>query len=587
MNKWMEKFNHWKFDKKMTLFISLSIVITTMVILIVSTVSFVLIARNQSKNMAEEQLYSMASNYEATFTNYKELTYALVMDTSVQAYLNCDKSKKETYYSLATSARNTLVNATNVNANINFMVVINENSGDYIYKGDVSLYRSRFYDNYEDDYKNSKNMDDGSIRMSFNNIFSYYEEYALIIYYPIYSTKTIGKRIGLLCINIKDNNLAQIFTQHNEHYNSKINFIDQAGTVIAIADKNLIGTKVDYLDRLSGANGSFVKSGQLYTYQKIGQWKYYLVQIIPTAELAQNSIRVMVILVIVMIGMVGICLFLLRKLVAIAYKPLDNVVSKMEAVSNGQLEIRMNEENMGEDFKKLALGFNSMMEEIYILMEQVKFEQQQLQQIRLNALQAQIKPHFLYNTLDCIHWQAISDGNKEVSTMVKALASYYRICLSKGKDIITLDQEISHIENYLIIQNMRYDNIVESEINVKEEFLGVEIPKMTLQPLVENAIYHGIKIKDGNKGKVTITAERDKEDILIEVIDNGSGMTEEQIRALNNSISEVYETFGYGVRNVNKRIEIMFGKQYGLYFMKNNLSGITVQIRLPFQKNSD
>lgn len=581
MNKRLDWFNHWKFDKKMTLFISLSISITTIVILVVSTVSFVLTARNQSRNMAEEQLYSMASNYEAAFANYKELAFAIVMDTTIQSYLNSDKSKKDIYYSLANSARNTLLNTTNVNANINFIAVINENSGDYIYKGDVSLYTSRFYNNYEADYKNSKHMDSGSLRMSFNNVFSNNEEYSLNIYFPMYSTKKIGQEIGLLCINIKDINLMQIFIQDKKHYNSKINFIDQSGSIIAIADKDLIGTEVDYLNRLVNANGSFVKSGQLYIYQKIGQWNYYLVQIIPTAELAQNSIRVMMILVIVIIGMVGIWLVLSRKLVAIAYKPLDNVVSKMEAVSNGQLEIRMNEENAGEDFKKLALGFNSMMEEIYILMEQVKLEQQQLQQIRFNALQAQIKPHFLYNTLDCIHWQALADGNKEVSTLVKALASYYRICLSKGKDIITLSQEISHIENYLIIQNMRYDNIVESEINVKGEFLEVQIPKMTLQPLVENAIYHGIKIKDGHKGKIIIMAAKDKEDVIIEVTDSGSGMTEEQIGEINNSISEVDETFGYGVRNVNKRIEIMFGKQYGLHFIKNEVNGVTVQIRLP------
>ncbi len=584
MNKWMEKFNYWKFDKKMTLFISLSIVVTTMVILIVSTVSFVLIARNQSRDMAEEQLYSMASNYEAAFTNYKELSFALVMDYTIQSYLTTDKSKKQLYYNQANSARNTLLNATNVNSNINFIAVINENSKDYIYKGDISLYTSRFYNNYEEDYKNSQNMDNGSIRMSFNNVFSNNEEYSLTIYFPIYSTKKIGIRIGLLCINMKDNNLSQIFTQDNNHHNSKINFIDQTGTIIAIADKGRIGTKADYMNRLVMANGSFVKSGQLFIYQKIGQWNYYLVQIIPTEELAQNSIKVMMILVIVIIGMVGIWLLLSKKLVAIAYKPLNNVIGNMEAVSKGRLDIRMNEDNTGEDFKKLALGFNSMMEEIDILMEQVKLEQQQLQQIRFNALQAQIKPHFLYNTLDCIHWQAVADGNIEISTLVKALASYYRICLSKGKDIIPLSQELAHIENYLIIQNMRYDNIVESEINVKGELLEVEIPKVTLQPLVENAIYHGIKIKEGTKGKIKITAKKEREDVIIEIIDNGSGMTEEQIREINNSISEVDETFGYGVRNVNKRIEILFGKQYGLCFMSNEEKGITVQIRLPFGK---
>lgn len=583
MNKWMNNFKYWKFDKKMKIFISMSIIITTMVILIVSTVSFILIERNQSRQMAEEKLYSMAFDYEDDFSSYKELAIALVMDSTIQNYLLCDKSKKETYYSWANSARNTLLNATNVNSNINFISVINEESGDYIYKGDVTVYTSQFYSNYAKDYKNSHYMGLGTMRMSYNNIFSSDEEYTMNIYYPIYSTKKIGKTIGLLCINLKENNLEKIFGQEQTYNNSRINFIDQTGVIIAIEDKKLIGTKVDYIDQLGKANGSFVRSGQLYSYQKIGQWNYYLVQIIPTTELIKSSIRVAMILVFIIIIMVGICVYLSGELVAFAYRPLNNIVSKMEAVSNGQLEVRIKEEQAGEDFKKLALGFNSMMEEIDILMGQVKLEQKQLEQIRFNALQAQIKPHFLYNTLDCIHWQAISDGNQEVSTLVKALASYYRICLSKGKDIITLSQEISHIENYLIIQNMRYDNIIESQIHVEHRFLEVKIPKMTLQPLVENAIYHGIKIKGGMTGKVIIQAKQHNKDVIIEVIDSGTGMTENQIREMNNSISEVDETFGYGVRNVNKRIEIMFGKQYGLYFIKNEQNGVTVQIRLPYE----
>ena len=113
------------------------------------------------------------------------------------------------------------------------------------------------------------------------------------------------------------------------------------------------------------------------------------------------------------------------------YQPLNKVVSNMDYVATGSLRTRINVDNMGEDFTKLAIGFNSMMDEIEVLMEQVKLEQHQLEQIRFNALQSQIQPHFLYNTLECIHWQAIAEGNKEISTMVKALAKYYRICLSK------------------------------------------------------------------------------------------------------------------------------------------------------------
>ena len=145
-------------------------------------------------------------------------------------------------------------------------------------------------------------------------------------------------------------------------------------------------------------------------------------------------------------------------------------------------------DSMDADSRKLAEGFNSMMDEMNLLMEQVKQEQHEMEQIRFNALHSQIKPHFLYNTLECIHWQAVADGNQEISTMVKALAQYYRVCLSQGREIISLRQELEHVRSYLIIQNMRYDNIIELMVQIPEKYDDVKIPKMTLQPLIENAI---------------------------------------------------------------------------------------------------
>ena len=177
----------------------------------------------------------------------------------------------------------------------------------------------------------------------------------------------------------------------------------------------------------------------------------------------------MVVVILVLIIVLIIVSIIIRALVRKMYQPLNKVVSKMDYVATGSLRTRINVDNMGEDFAKLAIGFNSMMDEIEVLMEQVKLEQHQLEQIRFNALQSQIQPHFLYNTLECIHWQAIAEGNKEISTMVKALAKYYRICLSKGHDVITIREEVEHIRNYMIIQNMRYDNIIGSEIVVESQ----------------------------------------------------------------------------------------------------------------------
>lgn len=181
----------------------------------------------------------------------------------------------------------------------------------------------------------------------------------------------------------------------------------------------------------------------------------------------------------------------------------------------------------------------------------------------------------------------MADGNKEISTLVMALAKYYRICLSKGHDVISLGLEIEHIKNYLIIQNMRYDNIIGSEFQVDDTCKDAMVPKLTLQPLVENSIYHGIKVKEGRKGSVFLKAVRKENTVLITLEDTGSGMTQSQIDAMNQQLSEYDESFGYGVRNVNKRIELLYGKDYGLYYLRNEFGGVTVEIQLPYTTKVD
>ena len=318
-------------------------------------------------------------------------------------------------------------------------------------------------------------------------------------------------------------------------------------------------------------------------------WYYWKVIKLDIIGFWKNIIRIsiapviMVVVILVLIIVLIIVSIIIRALVRKMYQPLNKVVSNMDYVATGSLRTRINVDNMGEDFAKLAIGFNSMMDEIEVLMEQVKLEQHQLEQIRFNALQSQIQPHFLYNTLECIHWQAIAEGNKEISTMVKALAKYYRICLSKGHDVITIREEVEHIRNYMIIQNMRYDNIIGSEIVVESQVEESLIPKLTLQPLVENSIYHGMKVKEGKTGTLYLTAYKNEDEVIIKVSDTGTGMSQEQIDEMNEQLSRYEDSFGYGVRNVNKRIELLFGEGYGLNYQKNDSCGVTVVIHLPYQ----
>jgi len=577
----LNKVNHWKFDKKMKVYIFTNIVIATTIILVVSTISSVSISIKQSKKMAEEQLFSIASNYDDNFNSYKNLSVALILDSTIQDYLTYKGKKDNHYYQLEFFVKNTLSNAKNIYSNINFIGVINYSIDDYIYKGDTTLFSLPFSEMYRQDYQNSLYSGVGALRISHNTIY-FKENYSSIsIYHPIYSTKKIGNELGLLCINLNDTNLEQLLKRNDLYPNSGINLVDTSGTVLSTYNTNLKDNKIDYSDRLIDKSGSFTKDKKLHIYQKIDKWNYYLVYIIPTKELMSSSINMMIVLILVILIMGIFTLFTSGKLVEVAYRPLDDVVTKMDDVSLGKLNVRMNEKSIGEDFAKLSIGFNSMMDQIILLMEKVKSEQHQLDQIRFNALQSQIKPHFLYNTLECIHWQAISEGNQEVSTLVKALAAYYKICLSEGKEIITLDKEIEHIKNYIIIQNMRYDNIVDSNIKVDSRFDNVKIPKITLQPLVENSIYHGLKVKEGKSGKISLHVEQDGDDVIIILADTGLGMTKDEINKMNNSISDYSADFGYGVRNANKRIGLLFGEEYGLHYTKNKEDGITVKIRLP------
>ena len=388
-------------------------------------------------------------------------------------------------------------------------------------------------------------------------------------------------------MNLNDNLIEQLRAETDQGMEKDLFLMDCNGRIVSIANQDRIGQKISYLEQLQGNSGSFRNGGMLVTYQKVGKWNYYLVNEISVFELYKGSVGVMVILMIVIIGMTVLSILVMRKMMKSFYEPVDRVVSVMDDVSEGRLEKRIDLKSMDADSRKLAEGFNSMMNEIDGLMEQVKEEQHQMEQIRFNALQSQIKPHFLYNSLECIHWQAVADGNKEISVLVKALAQYYRICLSRGKEIIPLKQELEHIRSYLVIQNMRYDNIIELEDNIPEGFYFLQIPKMTLQPLIENAIYHGIRIKEGEKGKITLDIRKEGKDVYLMIQDSGNGMSPEKIQEMNQSISQYDEKFGYGVRNVNKRIELMFGKEYGLHFSQNELGGLTVEIHLPLEGKTE
>lgn len=214
--------------------------------------------------------------------------------------------------------------------------------------------------------------------------------------------------------------------------------------------------------------------------------------------------------------------------------------------------------------------------------KQVTREQKRLRKAELDLLQAQINPHFLYNTLDAIVWSAEAGNQKQVVSMVGSLSDFFRTSLNRGKEIITIREELQHVRSYLEIQQIRYQDILSYEISVPEDIFEYRIPKITLQPLVENALYHGIKNRRGG-GKIIVSGENKEDCILLKVIDDGMGMTKERKAEVERGLREATpeESSIYGLYNINERIRLTYGGSYGIYLESEFEKGTVVTVRLP------
>lgn len=584
-----KKLNTWNFEKKMRMVVSLAISGTSILVLFIFLLVEMIYVTEQSSETIKSQTSIVASNYEETLEQYWNFSVALVINDAIQNY--CSLSTEAFYENAAVDVNTELANMLNIQNNLNFAAVIRDEDGKYYYKGNTSLTDAQFEAGYEEDYDNSILMRGATgMRLSYNDAYYRDGEYTLTLYYPVYSTKNMVDSMGILVMNMNDSFLDSILSEQQRELGNEMFLVDAAGNVIADNELEHLDRKVPYGYKITGESGEFWNSGKLVQYQRVGNWSYYLVNEITLTALVQNSFGIIGMLLLFIALLTLGAIWMVGKLIQQFYRPINTLVNTMNAVEEGRLDIRIETsglENSDPDSRKLTVGFNSMMDEINLLMKQVKEEQHQMEQIRLNALQSQIKPHFLYNALECIHWQAVADGNRKISKLVKALAQYYRICLSKGKEVIPFDLELEHVRSYMTIQKMRYGDIIDMELYISDELKDACIPKMTLQPLVENSIYHGIRVKEGKKGKVIITANTDGENIKIVVSDSGTGMDNSEIEEMNRMISVHDDRFGYGVRNVNKRIELMYGKPYGLEFAGNENGGVTVIVRLPLRKICD
>lgn len=336
--------------------------------------------------------------------------------------------------------------------------------------------------------------------------------------------------------------------------------------------------------RLSTRNASGKKMMIVYDTIPINQWK--LAAVFPEDDIINKASFIKNIILVVSLFLIMTAALLSNLLAKIVTTPLTVLTEKVKQVKRGNLDVLFDVDHPNE-IGVLNGGIRELLRQVQSLLEQVKQEQEQKRLAELDTLQAQIKPHFLYNTLDSIKQLCELGETKEAGAMVAALAKFFRISLSGGKEIITIAQEIEHIQNYLLILKKRYAEGFDYEIKVDPEILHYKIIKLTLQPLVENAIYHGIKEKRG-KGMLQVNGFLSSEGIVFEISDDGVGMDASTLAQVQNLLGKYRAgERGFGINNVQRRIQLHYGDSYGVEIESVQGIGTQVRIVIPAKEGGD
>lgn len=357
------------------------------------------------------------------------------------------------------------------------------------------------------------------------------------------------------------------------------------------ANQKLIGTPAakSILASMAGRTDGFriVANGvekYLLTYANFEENGWNILHLLPMRAITANAERVRNYILLILLFVLAISLPLLVFFSGNISRPIKKLKSTMDQFGNGNLAARTLTDRMDE-IGHLQASFNTMADDINNLLEKNAAEHKQRRLLELNMIEYQINPHFLYNALDSISWMAQKAGNEDIEEMVSALAKFLRVGLNKGKELYKIQDELEHVRQYLLINKIRFKDSFRFEIQAEPEVLKYSTIKIILQPIVENAIKYGID-KNGTAGYIIIAAKKEEDAVLFTVSDNGAGMQEDRLEAIQRVLAkhtpiDEDSSNGFGLFNVSQRVWLHFGDGYGVTIASKAGSGTTVCIRIP------
>lgn len=408
------------------------------------------------------------------------------------------------------------------------------------------------------------------------SLFVDYYPWVVTVYQEI--TGADGKEI-LVNMDIRFSDIANYIDNVGIGPHGYIYIADLEGNLIYHPQQQLIYSGLKEEKGTGLKEGTHIESEAIYTVRELKNCDWKIVGVCFVDEMITAKVKNTVSNLLVMICGVLVAVFLLGLAFSELFSsPVRKLATAMRGFEKNTEDFVFVPVKGTTEIATLSHSFGHMVVRIQKLMEQVRQEEISLRKTELKALQAQINPHFLYNTLDAIAWMCEEGKNEDAKEMVTSLARLFRISISKGHELIPIEKEVEHAKSYLKIEKYRYKNQFTYSFDVQEECLPYLCNKITLQPIIENAIYHGVN-QMIDEGEIQIRIYKDSGDIVFQIEDNGVGMSEEQCLEIINR--EPGDRTGIGIKNVNDRIKIYFGDSYGLSIVSEPDEGTCVTIRVP------
>ncbi len=527
------------------------------------------ISEKNAHNYSYEIIKQLGRNVESYVEYMKQVSWVLSQDSEIRKMLMKEVVGQETY--MMPTLEQFKVNA-NISKDIESIIVFGTNGARLV---DNEKYKIKNYIHVEEMswYKDAIKAN-GSFVVSLSHIQNYIENNDKWVFSVSRSIvdKNTGKVLGVMLIDMSYKKLADICNQITLGDTGYVYIMSQNKEIVYHPQQQLIYSGLKAEDLLSAqqqVEGSFMEKEDktklitVHTLQEIG-WTVVGVSYFNEFMISMRSI----VLTISIISLICVVLSLVvsSQIAQEVSKPILQLENIMSEVEKGDLSVNIQVSTNTKEIQNLSGSFRTMLMEIRALLDKIKENEKALRKSELKVLQAQINPHFLYNALDTIIWLGERGESSKVVLMTSALAKYFRLSLSKGEEVILLFNELEHIKYYLQIQKIRYEDKLNYGIHIDPNIYSYLTVKIVLQPLVENAIYHGIKDRD-EEGYIHIEGYKEGNNVILTVQDNGKGMTQEQIDTiLTRPISSAVTKGGVAIKNVHQRIQVYFGQEYGLKY---------------------